>query len=596
MADKTATFNVKVEASTESVLAGKYNLEKFRDAVASSQGIIKQYQSNLKALRGSSDEVKKAKIDLKARIDAERDAISRATLKIQEHGSTLKGAAKETSVMAEAVEGITLKSVAATVGITALVAAVTAAIVAFPLLALNAAAANRALMTNLEGTTGSAKNAQAFGWQIDALAQKLPIARDKLYEMGSAMAEAWGQSRITGQGIQDSFDAVSTVTAGMSEKAGSALQSIIDRGKQFGRIGLGYQELRPLGLKIEDVYARIAKNAGRSFDDVRLLSMQGVLDVNAFATAVKQVAHERFDPVIGKKMLDLDVIVTRFKQNLTGLFKNAHIDPLLGSLSKLVALFDENTVTGHELQAAISSIADVMNTLITAVLPSAQGGLKHLAATVLNVGADVLDGITWMILSWNKLKAFDWKAVAAGLTVVMIPAFISIGTAAGTAAVGVGALALSFAPFIAAGAAVGLLVDQIIKLKRETAGMSVGDILKGGIGPSSGAGVTSWGAGALPVTAPGHAEGGMVAKPAPGEFFASVAPGEHIVPDGAGLSGGSGGGSGAAPLEINFHIAGGAAKEAVAALQTGSVLSLITHAIETGLRSAGYPTQQAPAT
>jgi hypothetical protein len=48
-------------------------------------------------------------------------------------------------------------------------------------------------------------------------------------------------------------------------------------------------------------------------------------------------------------------------------------------------------------------------------------------------------------------------------------------------------------------------------------------------------------------------------------------------------------------LEIHFNIAGNGAKEAVAALQTGSVLSLVTHAIESALRSAGYPTQAIPA-
>lgn len=591
MGDKTATFNVKVEASTESVLAGKYNLEKFRDAVATSQNIIKQYVSNLKALRGSSDEVKKAKIDLKARIDAERDSISRATLAIQAHGSTLKGAESDTVAMTSATEGLNLKSIAAKVGIIALTVAVLAGAEAFATFAIHAAAANRALATNLEGTTGSAKNAQAFGWQIDALSQKLPIARDKLYEMGSAMAETWGQSRITGKGIQDSFDAIATVSAGMSDKAGAALQSIIDRGKQFGRIGLGYQELRPLGLKIEDVYARIAKNAGRSFQDVQVLSMQGMLNVNAFAQAVKEVSHERFDPVIGKKMLDLDVIAMRFKQNLTGLFKNAHIDPFLSSLSKLVALFDENTVTGHELQAAISSIADVFDTLITAVLPAATGGLKHLAATVLNVGADVLDGITWMIVSWNKLKSFDWESVAAGITVVMIPAFISIGSAAATAAIGVGALALSFAPFAAAAIAVGLLVDQVRKLNSET-NVPVVDA-SGRIVGRNVAGTAETQSIIDNAPMPANASGGLVSRPAAGEFVASVAPGEHIVPEGASLGGG--GGAQAAPLEIHFNIAGNGAKEAVAALQTGSVLSLVTHAIESALRSAGYPTQAIPA-
>ena len=64
--------------------------------------------------------------------------------------------------------------------------------------------------------------------------------------------------------------------------------------------------------------------------------------------------------------------------------------------------------------------------------------------------------------------------------------------------------------------------------------------------------------------APANAAGGLIERPAPGEFFASVAPGERILPAGA-----SGGGVQIGTL--NLHIE---AKDGVTDAQDLSIMGL----------------------
>src|SRR5262249_31958745 len=78
-------------------------IERYRKAIAASQDTIKAFQSSLRALRGNSDEVKEAKARLKAQIDAEKDAISRSTLALAKHGSTVLDTTKKTKEQTVAV-------------------------------------------------------------------------------------------------------------------------------------------------------------------------------------------------------------------------------------------------------------------------------------------------------------------------------------------------------------------------------------------------------------------------------------------------------------------------------------------------------------
>jgi hypothetical protein len=105
--------------------------------------------------------------------------------------------------------------------------------------------------------------------------------------------------------------------------------------------------------------------------------------------------------------------------------------------------------------------------------------------------------------------------------------------------------------------------------------------------------------GSAPVIAPAHATGGVVAKPAPGEYFASVAPGEAIVPAGGGR-GASGGGTSITIPSFSVIIQAGSTegRKAAAAVADvvngGSFRAQLVKALEDVLKGAGVPAMAAP--
>jgi hypothetical protein len=78
---ETATFGINLTGNVASAaeLAAE-SVEQLRGRIAGSTAAIREANSLLKNLRGSTDEVSDAKKELKARIAAEKDAVGAATL------------------------------------------------------------------------------------------------------------------------------------------------------------------------------------------------------------------------------------------------------------------------------------------------------------------------------------------------------------------------------------------------------------------------------------------------------------------------------------------------------------------------------------
>ena len=78
MAEKTASFVIPIDAQSNAREAAT-GLEALRAELARSIEAVKGLSSASKALRGSSDEVKAARVSLKGQIEAEREAICATT-------------------------------------------------------------------------------------------------------------------------------------------------------------------------------------------------------------------------------------------------------------------------------------------------------------------------------------------------------------------------------------------------------------------------------------------------------------------------------------------------------------------------------------
>src|SRR5580692_1646960 len=92
MAAGDATAKFRIDLDTQGVGAGASSagaeLERLRQRIQGGSESIKQMSGSLRNLRGSTDDIKGAKEQLRAKIDAEKNAVSAATLAMLKQGTT----------------------------------------------------------------------------------------------------------------------------------------------------------------------------------------------------------------------------------------------------------------------------------------------------------------------------------------------------------------------------------------------------------------------------------------------------------------------------------------------------------------------------
>jgi len=376
---KTATFGIKIPVETNAEGAAK-SVEKLRDSIQSSKDRIKELQSSMQSLRGKSDEVKAAKKALKGALDAERDSISRNALALGKLGQTVNDTKGKTSAWREKLSdlGSTLKGgtlaaieTVATAAI-AFTTAVVAAVAATTKWALETADMLRTMGLFREAASGSSANAKAWGEQIDDLAKHIATPRAELQALSLDIEKSLRGTRISGQGMVDTFKAVAQASAAMGDSAGKSLQDIITRGKQFGRFALGQFELTGTGLKFDDVAKELAANLKISLADARNQLVMGRVKIDDGAKAVNDAVTKRFGSVNEKLSLSLPTLATRFKETLGGLTTDINITPILDGVKAITEWFGKGTVIGETMRGIFTRLGDGFGKAFLASLPLAK--------------------------------------------------------------------------------------------------------------------------------------------------------------------------------------------------------------------------------
>jgi hypothetical protein len=394
--EKTATWGLNLKSNAGEVTGeATAQLQGLKAKAESAQEALKGLQASLRLLKGSSDDVAKAKEELKARIDAEKGALSQANLALLKHGVTYNALATaqkkgegETKKFVERLKGVggpvgevtsrleSLKGLVEGSGgkWVALAAAVAVATTGFVLLGAGivdvswkigkfiatSADALRNMGLMREAASGSAENAKNLGTQVDAMAGKLSTSKEKLNETAVAITRALsgGLSKASGQTIVDTFAAVTEAADAAGDSVGETLKGIVDRGKLTGRLFLSPQDLQGTGLTFKGVAESLAKNMHVGVAQARAALFEGRVSLGAGAAALRAAVEERFGKINAAKLLSLDVQLAKLKERLVGLAKNVALEPMLRALSKLGDLFDENTVSGRALQELVTTIGN----------------------------------------------------------------------------------------------------------------------------------------------------------------------------------------------------------------------------------------------
>lgn len=462
--------SAKLSVDLEDNVSGGANdagdsLESLRQRVNGSNDAIKAMQAQLRALRGNTDEVKAAKDQLKARIAAAQSAISSSTLAMHKQGVTLEAlnkrhaelgkAAAETAKAEEKAKAAMSEqkdllerlrekyddaggaaglfasgSMIVAGAVLALTAAVVSGVVALTHWIVVGADAARTMRLMREGALGSAQDASALGTQIDALASKVPLARDKISEIGLSLHRAG----IGGQTLVDTMNAIAGATAGLDDAAGGQLKALVERGKLTQRLQINPLELQGSGLKLDDVAKKLAGNLHVGVAQAKKALVEGRVKLADGAKALSDAVDERFGATNQKKALSLNVATLRLHENLAKLTDGVNMEPLLEGVSRLVALFSESTDSGKSLKAVVTLVGNAISSVLTAGIPIAEQGFKRLIIAGLDVAIATLEAKKQFDAWFSKSNLSKVDFLGAGLTIVKVQAqqFLAVAGAIGS--------------------------------------------------------------------------------------------------------------------------------------------------------------------
>ena len=591
MADSgQATFSVNIAGNAPDFSKGAASaLEALQKRATAAQDAIKSMSGTLRALRGTSDEVKAAKDKLKSAIDAEKSALSAATLEMVKHGTSLnevKAKTKATGDVVKAVGGpvaelrakvtaltdafggaggsstLLLGSIALlATGMAALTAAFVAGVSAIARFVVVSADAMRSLALTRQGIAGSAADSERMGDQIDRLRQKIPLTTEEFSKLYKGIRTTFDGTRVSGQGILDIVTTLGQTSAAMGDQAAAKVQAILERGKAFGRFQVnsgafnafsggagGLGELAGTGIKFESIVASFAARTNTTLDQARrtlTFGTKGAKEYAAALAAVRDASEAAFGKINPDKMLSLETQAKKFHDDLAGLTRGIDLTPFLQGLQRIERLFSMTSTSGYGLHAILKAMGLAVNDVAKGGAPILELALRHLILEATRLTIVLLKTEQWIKRTFSRENI----AGPAEFRDALVAAKIALG-AIGAVAAGVGVtLVAATAPIV--------LMKQAFDSAYEAASRLYGLIAGQGqlsAGPTRGITDAQRGAGLATgtpptgllgsgspttVVAPAHGTGGVVMRPAPGEAFASVAPGERIVPAGQGGGGGN---------------------------------------------------------
>lgn len=526
-----------------------------------------------------------------------------------------QGGAVREWMSAFGVAGTTIPAVMA--GVVAAVMAVGAAIayagVSLAKFIIEEGSALRTMGLFREAATGSATNALHFGHQIDELGGKVSQTRAELNDLSLSLSRSLVRTRITGQGIVDTFNAVAQATDAMGQEAGNAIRGIVERSKMMGRMGLGLLELQGTGISFQDVAAELARGMKGGIDEARNMLVMGRVDLSKGAAALRAAVEKKFAGINLRKMLDINVIGRKFKDTLASLTSGVDLTPLLGGLQGLVKMFDANTTSGKALKTMITNFGDGVVKSFSAALPYIQVFFNQLVIEGLKLQ------IAWEVLKTKLTGVFGKDFLEKWLTAETV-----IKAARITVYGAVGAFTMFAAVLGAAALAVyGVYkpIEMLVNLFLETDWKGIGTSILDGIGSGI---MASWAnlkntvimvasgirkafAGELEIQSPSKVfrrDGQDIGKGAelgigdatPGvqRAAANMAP---TPPNFGGMMGAAGGGGNSGPISVNVSLEFPNAtngKEVAATLTGEDFKAKLTKTLEELMRSIGAQTQVAP--
>lgn len=372
------------------------------------------------------------------------------------------------------------------VGVAAAVVVLTLALVAgavaFAHWALSAADAARSQDLLVRAATGSNEASSALNDQIDQLADSTALSSAKLREMGIELARAG----LAGAALGSTFDAAAIAASTMGDAAGSKIKSFAEEAVKAKRFALQATTLQGTGVGLDDVAAALAGKFHVSLAAAKSALQSGTVKVQDGLDALDSAVNKKLGGIAKAQSIGLSVQMARLHDNIGKLFAGLNIEPFLAALHDLLSVFDQSTVSGKGLAAAMKGIAQPLIEGITALMPLGKAFFQGLIIAALMVAIVVLKIRNAIRDTFGGAKApIDSVALALtagkiagyGLAIVLGVIAVALGLAAVAAVL---FAAVFIGPFVLAGYAVyklyGVIVDAMGAAKAYLSGLDFGQI------------------------------------------------------------------------------------------------------------------------
>lgn len=308
----------------------------------------------------------------------------------------------------------------------------------------------RTHMTNVYSIfRGTATEGAKTYEMVRQMSRTLPIPQEKAFESAQELLSLGLQGTNR---LHNTVQAIADMQGVMGDAAGSKLKSIIG-GAQTSTMGGRFRgvfsvtpaELKEIGLSYDQLSGVIAKKLGKTNSEAKQMLMYGRIDAATGIDALNQaIAKGDIGKAAEDALLAPDVLLARFKTNVSGLFSDVDYKPFMVEVRNIVNLFDSGNSSGKNMK---STVTDVFNSLAKtgkSALIDLQIGFLTLQGYFLDAEIALLplsDGLDDLLGDDAGLIAIESAALLAGGAIVL----------AAIAAVTLGAVLV--APFVLAGIA-----------------------------------------------------------------------------------------------------------------------------------------------
>ncbi len=344
--EEQAKFAVVLEDKTSGAAASAADaLEKLRGSIKRDTQELAAMQSAMKRMQSGTSVNVAAFRELQVRIDAQKNKIAEAESKFV----SLGGRFGATSRGAQATGG-RLKALGETMGkmpgpigrLGGGLSSMLTRMASGPMIVLALAAALVAV-----GIAALAAGASLLRFGVESANARR--SQELHFEAISRMRRGLMGMRASAGEVMGAIDRVAGSTATSRDQV-ARFAEILQRG---GVRGADLSTaLRAASVKA----AALGDDAGAAFAQLAVGARASGYSIRALADDVQA----RFGGVAARRLLDLNVMSTKIRENFASLFDSLNLEPLLGMFHEVVTFFSQSTATGRALKAIVTALFQPM--------------------------------------------------------------------------------------------------------------------------------------------------------------------------------------------------------------------------------------------